>query len=121
MHTNNYELDYHEIITQSDQNQNKGKVTPGWATSWKRWIIVDKSLDGSMTGAKGSTQTNIPGGRNIMWKNINQKNVRMFGMQEQFFLECDVGLGYGKIGLFQIISVNHRNLFSIWQAKGSLL
>lgn len=87
MRMNNYELDYHEIITQSDQDQNKGKVTLGWGTSWKRWIVVDKSLDGSMTGAKGRTQKSIPGGRNIMWKSINQKNVGMFGMQEQFFLE----------------------------------
>lgn len=87
MHTNSYELDYHEIITQSDQDQSKGKVTPGWGTSWKRWIIVDKSLDGGMTGAKRRTQDSIPGGRNIMWKSINQKNVGMFGMQGQFFLQ----------------------------------
>lgn len=49
------------------------------------------------------------------------KNVGMFGMQEEFFLGLSSRLDHDKMSLFRIFSASKRNLFSIWQARGSLL
>lgn len=82
--------------------------------SWQR-------MDGSLIGAHGKAQKSIPGGRNIMWKSIKSKNMGIFAMQEEFFLGLSTRLDHYKMSLFRIFNASKRDLFSFWQAKGSLL